>query len=103
MSHKVRWEYFRAIYGGYQKGDRKTRQTILNEFHLNTGYHRKYAIRLLNGDRLGLRASPSRVRCRRAPHYRRKTLTPATSLLITSSTAYCQAESGSARFATGLG
>ena len=49
MSHKARREYFRAIYGRYQKGNRKARQAILNEFCLNTGYHRKYAIRLLNG------------------------------------------------------
>ncbi|MBZ5670602.1 MAG: hypothetical protein LAO04_12840 [Acidobacteriia bacterium] len=44
MSYKARWEYFRAIYGRYQKGDRQARQAILNEFCLNTGYHRKYAI-----------------------------------------------------------
>ena len=49
MGHKARWEYFRAIYGRYQEGDRRARQAILNEFCLNTGYHRKYAIRLLTG------------------------------------------------------
>ncbi len=74
MSHKARWEYFRAIYGRYQKGDRKTRQAILNEFCLNTGYHRKYAIRLLNGALLGLGAGPVRVRRRRAPRYGAKAL-----------------------------
>jgi len=74
VSHKARWEYFRAIYGRSQKGDRKARQAILNEFCLNTGYHRKYAIRLLNGARLGPRASPSGVRRKRAPSYGRKTL-----------------------------
>jgi hypothetical protein len=74
VSHKARWEYFRAIYGRYQEGKRKARQAILNEFCLNTGYHRKYAIRLLNGARLGPRASPWGVRRRRAPHYGRKTL-----------------------------
>ena len=49
MSQKSRWEYFRAIYPRYQQADRKLKQVILNEFCLNTGYHRKYAIRLLNG------------------------------------------------------
>ena len=74
MSHKGRWEYFRAIYGRYQKGDRKGRQAILNEFCLNTGYHRKYAIRLLNGASPGRRASRSAVRRKRAQSYGPKTL-----------------------------
>jgi hypothetical protein len=74
VSHKGRWEYFRAIYGRYQKGDRKARQAILNEFCLNTGYHRKYAIRLLNGASPGPRASPSGVRRKRAQSYGPKTL-----------------------------
>src|SRR2546427_685321 len=74
VSHKARWEYFRAIYGRYQKGDRKARQAILNEFCLNTGYHRKYAIRLLNGASPSPRANPMRVRRKRAPSYGRKTL-----------------------------
>ena len=49
MSHRSRWEYFRAIYGRYRQADRQLKQVILNEFCANTGYHRKYAIRLLNG------------------------------------------------------
>jgi transposase InsO family protein len=49
MSHRSRWEYFRAIYARYRQADRKLKQGILNEFCANTGYHRKYAIRLLNG------------------------------------------------------
>ena len=56
MSHRSRWEYFRVIYGRYGQADRKLKQAILNEFCANTGYHRKYAIRLLNGP------PPSRVR-----------------------------------------
>lgn len=56
MSHRSRWEYFRAIYARYRQADRKLKQAILNEFCANTGYHRKYAIRLLNGP------PPSRVR-----------------------------------------
>jgi hypothetical protein len=74
VSNKARWEYFRAIYGRYQKGDRKAREVILNEFCLNTGYHRKYAIRLLNGASPGPRASPSGVRRKRALSYGLRTL-----------------------------
>jgi hypothetical protein len=66
VSNKARWEYFRAIYGRYQKGDRKAGEAILNEFCLNTGYHRRYAIRLLHGASRGLGASPSGVRRKRA-------------------------------------
>ncbi len=49
MGQKAKWEYFRAIDERYRKAGRKMKQAILNEFCLNTGYHRKYAIRLLNG------------------------------------------------------
>lgn len=48
MGHKGRWEYLRAIYERYQKAERKGKNVILSEFCANTGYHRKYAIRLLN-------------------------------------------------------
>ena len=72
MSQKSRWEYFRAIYPRYQQADRKLKQVVLNEFCLNTGYHRKYAIRLLHGPPPG-RSRPS-VRCRRACRYGAQTL-----------------------------
>ncbi len=49
MGHKAKWEYFRAIYERYHKAGRRLKHVILNEFCLNAGYHRKYAIRLLNG------------------------------------------------------
>jgi hypothetical protein len=69
MSHRSRWEYFRAIYARYRQADRKLKQVILNEFCANTGYHRKYAIRLLNGPPPS-RARPGRVRRRsRSPSY----------------------------------
>jgi hypothetical protein len=42
------WEYLRAIYARYRRADRATKQKMLNEFGANTGYHRKYALRLLN-------------------------------------------------------
>ena len=51
MGNKGRWEYLRAIYERYRKAGRKAKKAILSEFCANTGYHRKYAIRLLNGPR----------------------------------------------------
>jgi hypothetical protein len=69
MSDRSRWEYFRAIYARYRQADRKLKQVILHEFCANTGYRRKYAIRLLNGPPPG-RAQPGRVRRRsRSPSY----------------------------------
>lgn len=67
MGHKARWEYFRAVYGRYHQSERTVRKVMLNEFCLNTGYHRKYAIRLLNGPPPGRRRP--RARRRRRPHY----------------------------------
>ncbi len=49
MSHRSRGEHFQAIYARYRQADGKLKQVILNEFCANTGYHRKYAIQLLNG------------------------------------------------------
>lgn len=49
MSRKSRWDYLNAIYARYQQADRATRRQILDEFCAICGYHRKYAIRLLNG------------------------------------------------------
>ena len=69
MSHRSRWEYFRAIYARYRQADGKLKQVILNEFCANTGYNRKYAIRLLNGPPPG-GVRPGRVRRRsRSPGY----------------------------------
>ena len=51
MGNKGRREYLRAIYERYRKAGRKDKKVILGEFCANTGYHRKYAIRLLNGPR----------------------------------------------------
>lgn len=68
MSHRSRWEYFRAIYARYRLADRKLKQVILDEFCANAGYNRKYAIRLLNGPPPS-RAKPGRVRRSRSPSY----------------------------------
>jgi transposase InsO family protein len=59
LGNKGRWEYLRAIYERYRKAGRKAKKVILSEFCANTGYHRKYAIRLLNG------ARPEKRRTRR--------------------------------------
>ncbi len=64
MGQKAKWEYVKAIYERYRKASRKMKQAILNEFCLNTGYHRKYAIRLLNGPAPG-KPSPGVGRMRR--------------------------------------
>ena len=49
MGRQARWEYFRTIYQRYRGANRREKQAILDEFCRNAGYHRKYAIRLLNG------------------------------------------------------
>ena len=49
MSQKSKWEYLKAIYTRYRKASKELRALILNEFCQVCGYHRKYAIRLLNG------------------------------------------------------
>ena len=60
MGSEAKWEYFRAVYQRYHEATREAKQGMLNEFCLNTGYHRKYAIRRLNGP------PPGRQRERRA-------------------------------------
>ena len=67
MGQKAKWEYFRAVYERYHKAGREAKQMMLNEFCLNTGYHRKYAIRLLNGAPPG--KQPERRRRERRPRY----------------------------------
>lgn len=49
MSRESKWEYLKAIYQRYHQTERSLRQQILDEFCQVCGYHRKYAIRLLNG------------------------------------------------------
>jgi hypothetical protein len=51
LGNKGRWEYLRAIYERYRLAGRESKNVILSEFCANTGYHRKYAIRLLHGPR----------------------------------------------------
>ena len=49
MSRQGRSEYLKAIYPRYQPASRAEKQRILDEFCRVTGYHRKSALRLLNG------------------------------------------------------
>lgn len=71
MGSKGRWEYLRAIYERYQTAERKSKKVILSEFCTNTGYNRKYAIRLLNGSRPEKRRQPPR---RRGVSYKQETV-----------------------------
>ena len=72
MGHEAKWEYSRAVYERYRTANRKVKQLMLNEFCLNTGYHRKYAIRLLNGPPPGKQAE--RKSRGRRPHYGKQVL-----------------------------
>lgn len=49
MSRSSRRDYWQRIYPRYQKASRAEKQRILDEFCANCSYHRKHAIRLLNG------------------------------------------------------
>jgi hypothetical protein len=73
MSHKARWEYLKVIYARYQQAARESNHVILTEFCLNTHYHRKYAIRLLNGPpprpRSSARSTPASLHLRTAGHF----------------------------------
>jgi hypothetical protein len=53
MSKREKQAYLKAIWGRYAKSDRAGKGRILDEFCLNCGYSRKYALRLL-------RRSPSK-------------------------------------------
>jgi len=64
MNGSSRREYLEAIYSRYRQADLQEKQVILSEFCRNTGYNRKYAIRLLN-------AAPPSPRRERPPRRRR--------------------------------
>ena len=67
MGRQSIWEYLRAVYARYRRAARRTKEKMLDEFCANTGYHRKHALRLLNGP------PPGRTRPRPAPPARRPT------------------------------
>src|SRR3989442_1946693 len=63
----ARREYLKAIHGRYRQATRPEKRQILDECCRVTGYHRKHAVRLLNGPALS--GDPSRARRRRLPTY----------------------------------
>lgn len=64
MSGQARREYVQAIYHRYRHASRAEKQRILDEFCKIAGYHRKYAVRLLNGPAPGA-VRPARRRVAR--------------------------------------
>ncbi len=65
MGRQARWEYLRRIYDRYQGVSRAAKGRILDEFCQVAGYHRKYAVRLLNGSVPGKRPRKRRTVRRR--------------------------------------
>jgi hypothetical protein len=63
MSAPARWELWKATHAHYRSAPRASKGQILDEFCRATGYHRKYALRLLNGAPPGV----ARPRRRRRP------------------------------------
>lgn len=57
MSAQSKYEYLMAIRERYQQASRKDKTLILDEFCTVCGYHRKYAIRLLNAPQLADRTA----------------------------------------------
>ena len=49
MGRASRWEYLCQIHPRYRKASRTEKGRMLDEFCKVTGYHRKYALRMLNG------------------------------------------------------
>jgi hypothetical protein len=70
MGRQSKWEFFQTVFARYRRVDRETKQKMLDEFCANTGYHRKHALRLLNGPPPG-RARPRPVHPARRPTYGR--------------------------------
>ena len=74
MTAHARWEYLKAIYLRYRQAPRREKQQILDECCRITRYHRKHAVRLLNGSAPSSNASTGRRLCPRghgpAPHGR---------------------------------
>lgn len=62
MSRRAKWEYLCAIYARYHRASRAEQSRILDECCRVCGYHRKSAIRLLNGPRPAARPGPRRAR-----------------------------------------
>jgi len=72
MSRRAKWEYLCAIAARYQRASPGEKSRILDECGQVCGYHRKSAIRLLNGP---LPARPPRGRRRRPTTYSAQAVT----------------------------
>ncbi len=70
MTIKSKKEYFQAIKLRYYNSDKQAKTTILDEFCVNCGYNRKYAIRLLNSKKQRNKKTPSGPK----PKYQNKVL-----------------------------
>lgn len=68
MSNEAKREYLDAIRERYRVANKPTKRIILDEFCSTCGYHRKYAIRLLNA-RPNLQSERHRQRPGRRPKY----------------------------------
>src|SRR3989338_4976834 len=77
MSRRAKWEYLCAIYARYQRVSPTEKSRILDECCQVCGYHRKYAIRRLNGSPP---ARPPRGRRRRPARYSAQALSILTSV-----------------------
>src|SRR2546426_11349027 len=62
VSRTSRLEYLQTIQERYQRASKGEKHRMLNEFCKVTRYHRKYALRLLNGPRLAARPRTRRRR-----------------------------------------
>ncbi len=60
MSPRAKMEYLESIFLRFKRATKKQKGLILNEFCLNCGYHRKHAIRLLNGFRRFTKPKPKK-------------------------------------------
>ena len=73
MSHAAKREYLMVIHARYQQAARPEKTRILDEFCQVTGYHRKSALRLLNGAPPGRRPQRLELPARlRQPSLRRR-------------------------------
>ena len=72
MSRRAKWEYLHAIHQRYRQASPTEKSRILDECCQVCGYHRKSALRLLNGP---LPLQRPRRRPRRATRYSPEALT----------------------------
>lgn len=49
MSAGAKWEDLKVMHARYREATRPSKTRLLDEFCRTTGYHRKYALRVLNG------------------------------------------------------